>query len=74
MAPRARAAVLMCGGRPGVLAALTAVAVMRAREVTPRMRWSNWTQVGFSVTFRSAGLKLSRSSGIQRSANLGKLL
>lgn len=57
MAPRARATVLMCGGKPGVLAALAAVAVMRAREVTPRMRWLNWTQVGFFVTFRSAGLK-----------------
>ena len=57
MAPRARATVLMCGGKPGVLAALAAVAVMRARKVAPRMRWLNWTQVGFSVTFRSAGLK-----------------
>ena len=43
-------------------------------SVVTRYLWSNWTQVGFSVIFLKTGEKASKSSGIQLSANLGKLL
>ena len=42
-APRTRAAVLMCGGRPGVRSALAAVAVITERERMPSTLGDKWS-------------------------------
>merc|ERR1719382_1442342 len=71
--PRARAVSLSCGGR-GRDCALAAVRRRAARVEVPRILWLNCTVVGFSVILRNVGEKARISSGIHRSANLGKLL